>query len=137
MEMIDPAPVRLSDEFELFIERVRVTAGLDSAPDTEVLARATMRHLGRQMTDDIATALTAEMPSELARELTADARSTAGDFDKEKLVEQVAGHLHASDVDTVERQVHAVLATVRSWAGDGHVEDALARVPSSMAILFA
>lgn len=133
----DPHPDRASDGMQLFVTRVQAQSGVRSDSEAEVLSRATLRHLGEQISAGQAEALTGALPDELASELVAGTPGQAKGFDKSTYLDQVSAHVHAVDVDEVEQQVHAVLATVRSWSPDGQVEKALASLPPDLAVLFA
>lgn len=125
---------QLSDDMQLFTSRVRAETDLEFSAEAEVLARATMRQLREQISSGQAEQLTAGLPPELVGELTGRTGSHAASLDKTTFIDQVSGDVHATDFEVVERQVHAVLAVLRSWAFDGQLEQTL---PKPLADMFA
>jgi uncharacterized protein (DUF2267 family) len=136
-DLNDPNPARSSDEMQLFVARVQDQGRLQSESEAEVLARATLRHLGQQISSGQAEAIGGALPEELTSEITSGGQGQATGFDKDTFVDQVSAHVHSTDPTEVERQVHVVLATVRSWSPDGQVEGTLAQLPQDLAVLFA
>lgn len=138
----DAAQGNLGEDMLVFVRRVRGEAALERDVDAEVLARATMRALGAQITDDASTGLTAGLPEELVTELDAHSAGDQADFDRRTFLDRVAAELggdgdRAGDRDRLDARVHAVLAVVREWAPAGRLEDTLARLPSPLAAMFA
>lgn len=133
----DPDPARDSEAMRLFVQRVQSAAGLRTESEADVLCRATLRHLGEQISDGQAAGLSAGLPGELAGELTSARNTQAGGFDKDTFVDQVSAHVHSVDAAEVEKQVHAVLSSVRAWSADGQVEGTLGQLPPDLATLFS
>ena len=59
----DPNPADDGEDLQVFVARVQHGAGLESSSEAEVLARATLRGLGEQISQGQARELSGALPS--------------------------------------------------------------------------
>jgi uncharacterized protein (DUF2267 family) len=118
-----------------FVEQVREKAGVDSPQEAEVLVRATLRTVAESITGGQVDDLTSGLPTELRQELRQH-RGQARRIDKRGFLDRISGELVTTDEDTTEKQVRAVLSTLRSWAPAKEIDDTVDQLPSSLAELF-
>lgn len=55
---------------------------------------------------------------------------------RQEFLDRVSGEIATTDLESTERQVRAVLTTLREWAPEGEIDDTVAQLPGSIASLF-
>lgn len=125
-----------SQEMSTFVDQVQQRAGLDNTEEADQLSRASVQVLGQAISGGQAEQLARWLPDELSTELAAQSGQASG-FDKPQLLEKVGGKILTVDSDEIERQVAAVLSTLRASAPEGELDDTLAQLPPELETLFA
>lgn len=124
-----------SQQMSEFVEQVRERAGIDNVEEADQLSRASAQVLGQTISGGQAENLALQLPDELGAELAAQ-RGQASAFDKAQFLEKIGGKILSVDADRVERQVSAVLSTIRDTARRGELDDTLAQLPPELAEMF-
>ncbi|WP_046470859.1 DUF2267 domain-containing protein [Allosalinactinospora lopnorensis] len=120
---------------ENFLARVQQHAGVTSRSEAERLTRATLNALSENVSGGQMDDLVRRLPEEL-RPDTAHASGHAAAFDKGAFLDKVSGGIGTVDPEEAERQVSAVLGTVREWAPPEQTADTMAQLPPEFARLF-
>lgn len=118
-----------------FVEQVRSKAGLSSADEASRVARATLTTLAEGVSGGQVDDLTQGLPPELQHEL-AQRSGQARSLGKTEFLDRVSGEIATTDFEVTERQVRAVLTTLREWAPEGETRDTEEQLPRSLAPLF-
>ncbi|MBA0124908.1 DUF2267 domain-containing protein [Haloechinothrix sp. YIM 98757] len=118
-----------------FIRNVQDRAKLESYGESHQLSRAVMTVLGQSVSGGQAKKLAAWLPPELHAELAGE-HGHATAFDKSAFLDKVAGFIPSVDPYEVEKQVSAVLRTLRDSAPEGELTDTVDQLPHELAALF-
>lgn len=123
------------DSMRSLVEQVRQAAGLSSFEESDALVRATLATLAESISAGQFDALARGLPKEVRTELSGRG-GQARAIDERGFLDRVSGSIQATDLETTEQQVRAVLTTVRSWAPEGEVSDTVEQLPRSLRKLF-
>lgn len=119
----------------VFVEQVQSRAGLSSTDEASRVARATLTTLAESITGGQVDELMQGLPAELQYELS-QRSGQARSMDKSDFLDRVSGQIAATDLETTEGQVRAVLSTLREWAPEGETDDTVAQLSRPIAALF-
>jgi uncharacterized protein (DUF2267 family) len=111
----DPDPARSSATLHAFAGQVQRRLGLQTESEAEVLVRATLNELGKEISAGLAQDLTVALPPELSAELRAQRPKDdqARAVGKDAFVDAVSGRVSSVDADEVSSQVEEVLRLLR------------------------
>jgi uncharacterized protein (DUF2267 family) len=123
-----------SPTMRAFAEQVQSKADL-SADEASRVARATLTTLAEGVSGGQVDDLTQGLPPELQHELS-QRSGQARSLEKTEFLDRVSGEIATTDLETTERQVRAVLTTLRDWAPEGETSDTEAQLPRSLTELF-
>lgn len=124
-----------SQELRDFVTQVQQGARLENYEEAHQAARATLAVLGQSISGGEAQRLAAWVPPDL-RDQLAGQSGQASAFDKPNFIEKISGMLYTVDPERVEKQIRAVLSTLRVAATDGELNDTISQLPPDLAELF-
>lgn len=122
-------------DYEDFIQLVQKEAGGIDSDRAQLATRATMRVLAQRLSDDQATDLAAQLPTELFFSLL----STAGNaehFDFDEYLDKVAEH-EGVDPETAERHARAVFFALGRAVSTAEIDDVVSELPGTYEPLVA
>lgn len=127
----------LSDDQALrtFVQQVQTRAELASPDEADVATRATLRTLAEAISGGQVDKLRASLPPQLQDEL-GQRSGQARQMDRAGFLDRASGEMLTTDQDAVRNRARAVLETLREWAPEGEIDDAVRQLPSSIAELF-
>ena len=117
-----------------FYDDVAQLADLPSDEDGARVTSATLRTLGRHVSEGEAEDLARHLPIELRDELTGESDETPEDFSVDEFVERVEGR--AGDLEEPERAIQAVMAALADRGARNELADAMSQLPPEFEALF-
>lgn len=124
-----------TEEMKAFVDAVRQRAELADYDEAQQLCRACLEVLGESISGGEAGKLAQWLPDDLSGQLGTQT-GHASRFDKLGFLDKIGGKVHSVDRERVERQVAAVLNTIRASAPREELGDTIAQLPPELAAMF-